>query len=157
MTEESAKKKNQMNLLTAGQKMPDGTIYLGLYKKKDWFVAAEDAKDNKGNNLQMKFNAAAEYAKNLKAHGHDDWRVPGNSILNKMYNNKSTGAFKGTYDEGSGVCAMEGPTPWYWSSSPSPASRNSVWGQEFSDGLRHWNLIKDDDVYVRVVRAVPRP
>jgi hypothetical protein len=153
-----------------GDFAPDGSIYLGYYNNKDWFVAAQDAKNAKGKNIRMTFNKAAEYAKKLKAHGQNDWMVPPSNdsnphdedILNALFNNKNNGAFDGTYSEDI-----------YWSSTQNPNSFKGDAGyareQSFLDGGRHWNrsdistashyiLSRIAPEYsVRPVRAVPRP
>jgi hypothetical protein len=158
MTEESS------NELKVGAKMPDGSIYLGFFNKKDWFVADKHAEDENGNDLVVNFNAAAKYAKNLKAHGHDDWILPpGRShmafdsynpnkpdILNEMFNAKSVGAFKRTYEVSS--------SSYYWSDTPvSVRLPDYAWVQNFSHGWRGWYHEGDHKAMLRCVRAVPRP
>ncbi len=145
--------------LKIGAKMPDGTIYLGYHNKKDWFVATEDAKNASGKKLVMSFNEAAGYAKDLRAHGHADWRVPPGKndynepdILGVMFNSKSVGAFKGTYDE-SGAH----PSSWYWSSSTHRDHAIYGWEQRFSDGFHDSDFMDSVAASVRAVRAVPRP
>jgi len=145
--------------LKIGTKMADGTIYLGLYNEKDWFVAAEDAKDSNGKNLAPEFNAAVEYAKNLKAHGHDDWMLPPGKndqkepdILNEMFNNRSIGAFKGTYNEGD---SWRDNSSWYWSSTKSDDPDDRVEVQQFGEGIRDRYLMYAP-VSVRAVRVVSR-
>jgi hypothetical protein len=128
--------------LKPGDVAADGTIYLGLHKDKDWFVTDKDT------NLRMSFNAAAEYAQKLKAHGHDDWIVPPGEndpneadILKAMFKSKNLGAFKNTYADG-----------WYWSST---TSSDKALQYNFNEG-RYLNYSKTDAVNVRCVRAVPR-
>jgi hypothetical protein len=155
--------------LKSGEYASDGSIYLGYFKNKDWFVTAEDAKDAEGENLRMNFNAAAKYAKKLKAHGHDDWRVPprteerdkpnimgqtnkGTNIMNEMYMNRDTGAFIGTYDENHS----------YWSSTACPYDRDNADHASFDKYTPMWMLAdaqwwrKDAEFCVRPVRAQSR-
>ncbi len=163
--EETARKEKEMAAAVAwakaGDVMPDGTVYLGLYKGKDWFVTAGGAKDGDGKNLTMDFNSAAAYAQNLKAHGHDDWIVPPHGgaskepdILLEMFNNKSKGAFKDTYDEGDSL-----DSGIYWSSSLASGDPGYARVQGFGDTYQHWTHHKDDTerVSLRCVRAVPHP
>ena len=155
MTEETAKKE-------AGQKMQDGTFYLGRFKgkdgvEKDWFAAAEDAEDNKGKKrkkgkrLLLSFNDAAAYAKGSKAYGHDDWIVPPGhddpngepDILGALFNNKAKiGGFDGTDLD---------PADWYWSSSKVLG----IYGlcQRFSDG-EQFHDFTPYKLSVRLVRSV---
>jgi hypothetical protein len=127
--------------LKPGAVADDGSIYLGFHNEKDWFVTGKE------DSLRMNFNEAVIYAKNLRAHGHDDWIVPpGNDpqqpdILKVMFNNRSLGAFRETYS-----------TSWHWSSTEDSDSAQQC---HFNDGNRI-NYSKRDSVYVRCVRAVPR-
>ena len=102
-------------------------------------------------NLTMHFNQAAEYAKNLQAHGHHDWVVPDKDILNEMFNNKSAGAFKGTYNE-----SGDRNYGWYWTSTQGQDNPGWPWRQMFRDGNREWTH-EFWRLSVRCVRSVPRP
>lgn len=141
--------------LKTGDIAPDGSIYLGLYNDKDWFVTAKDAKDYTGDRLRMSFNAAADYAKRINSHGHNDWIIPPchddlkePNILKALYNNKDTGAFRNTYSD-----SYSGQ--WYWSSTNCPYDDTRA-GQVSLDhkGAIWWN--KNNEVYVRPVRSQPR-
>lgn len=141
----------------AGKKMPDGTIYLGYFNDKDWFVAVEDAKDKEGNRLRLDFSEAAQYVRSLKLHGHDDWRLPPGKndahepdILSEMFNNKSTGAFDNTYSKDSGNAI------WYWSSTTEKNHHLRAWRFCFLNGRGEFSRYYYD-VSCRPVRAVPRP
>jgi hypothetical protein len=134
-----------------GQKMADGTFYLGQFAskdgaQKDWFAAAEDAKDDNGNRLSLSFNGAAEYAKNSKAHGHDDWGVPPSKepdILNELFNNKAKiGGFDETDSDSSG---------YYWSSTFKYDKFTRY--QCLSDGCRYFTE-KTLGLSLRLVRSV---
>jgi hypothetical protein len=141
--------------LAAGDIATDGSIYLGYYQDKDWFVTAQNAKDPNGNALRMDFNGAAQYAKNLKAHGHDDWRIPSGSddlnepdILKEMYKNSAIGAFRDSFDTVNNIY-------WYWSSTPSRSDYHKANERNFSSGSAiFWS--KDDKISVRPVRAQSR-
>jgi hypothetical protein len=81
--------------------------------------------------INMKFNAAKEYAQGLnaqKAHGHEDWHVPTKNELNVLFNNR---AAIGGFD-----ISGSDPSGWYWSSS----SFNIwlAWGRRFSDGYQDY-------------------
>ncbi len=147
-----------------GEVMPDGTIYLGCYNDKDWFATAEDARDGNGKNLLMDFNAAAAYAKKLKAHGHDDWMVPPYSgkneprILDEMFNSKSIGAFQHTYNKASQRIHNENystDSSYYWSSTELSSNLSCAMRKDFISGSFGW-FSKTDLHSVRCVRAVPR-
>src|SRR5437879_2624483 len=100
--------------------MPDGTIYVGISPdtNKPMYAALADP------SLTMTFNQAQEYAANLDAHGHQDWRVPTKAELNVLFNNLAAiGGFNltGAY-----------PGSWYWSASRYDGW--TAWAQRFSDG-----------------------
>jgi hypothetical protein len=141
----------------AGQKMPDGTIYLGFYHGKDWYVTAQDAKDDDEKRLVLNFDAALKFAINLRAHTFNDWILPPSyedrkecSILNQMFQNRHEGMFRGTYDERSSYSSV-----WYWSASSHLNSAGAAWAQRFSDGCLRW-CKKNDFFSVRCVRASVR-
>lgn len=142
--------------MPVGETQPDGSIYLGYYNSKDWFVTATDAKDSKGKSLRLSFNAAASYAANLKVHGHDDWRMPPGqddpnepNILNKMFDERNTGSFKNTYN-----CSAN-YSHWYWSSTEDPHDRNYAYQLRFENQWGHF-YNKQDDISVRPVRSISR-
>lgn len=141
--------------LRIGDFASDGSIYLGRYIDKDWFVTAADAKNSEGKNLTMGFNFAANYAKKLKAHGHNDWQVPPidkkhreSDILIKMYQNAHTGKFNGTYEE------KITPDRWYWSSTPDDNDNDCAQYQSFYINESRSSL-KGDKLSVRCVRSQP--
>lgn len=114
-----------------GDKMPDGTVFAGIspYMNQPMYAMPVDAP------LTMKFNQAKEYAANLDAHGHRDWRMPTLAELNVLFNNRaSIGGFDvtGSY-----------PAGWYWSASPDNSCEAwgqrfscEAWGQRFSNGAQ---------------------
>ena len=139
--------------LKPGDIASDGSIYLGLYRDKDWFVADRDA------NLVMNFNQAAQYARDLKAHGHEDWIVPPGlndpkepNILTEMFNHKRVGAFRGTYNE-----SGNSTSGWYWSSTLSQSNNNNAGEQRFDNGHYEPSIGLTATLSVRCVRAVLRP
>ena len=103
-----------------GNRMADGTVYAGISPDtgKAMYTTPKDAP------LTMKWNAAMEYAAQLDARGHEDWRVPTQGELNVMYNNRA--AIGGFNVSGSD------PAGWYWSSSQF--DNLTAWDQRFSDG-----------------------
>ncbi len=150
-------------VLETGQKMKDGTIYIGRFKsadgtERDWFAAAKDARKGffkRGKRLALSFNDAVyKYARKSKAHGHRDWMLPPGDddingapdILNAMFENKDK---IGGFDEtGSNYAG------WYWSSSSFV--HNGAYGtdQRFSDGKKHQHFVHEK-LSVRFVRSVP--
>jgi hypothetical protein len=120
-----------------GDEMPDGTIYAGISPEtnKPMFTTLADAP------LSMTFNQAKEYAANLDAHGHQDWRVPTKGELNLLFDARAAiGAFNvtGSYDAG-----------WYWSASEYDLW--TKWSQRFGDGCRIY-CDNDGHLSVRCVR-----
>jgi hypothetical protein len=146
--------------LEVGQLTAEG-IYIGCLKdesgvEKDYFAAPTDVQDGNGKRLSLNFNDAAEYAQNSTALGHNDWVVPtGRSdyngapnVLNAMFNNKSTGAFKGTFDQ-----TGSDPSSWYGSSSPEEHDDVMARAQHFSDGDQ-LNVENIFGLSVRLVRSL---
>jgi hypothetical protein len=119
-----------------GDKMPDGTIYVGLSPEtnKPMYAMPVDAP------LTMKFNQAEKYAAKLDAHGHHDWRLPTKAELNVLFNNRaSIGGFN---------TSGPGTATWYWSSSPG----NNWEAQRFSDGCQDDPSMEDGRSSLRCVR-----
>ena len=134
-----------------GDRMPDGTLYLGKYRGVRWFVMDMDAKDQRGRNLLMDHDAAEKYAKNLKAHGHADWTIPDQDILQKMFGNRHKGSFTGTYDEQGNFSSG-----WYRSSTQNAKFTGNTIAQWFSNGNSGW-VPKSGAFSVRCVRGVTEP
>jgi hypothetical protein len=121
----------------AGEKMPDGSVFAGISPDsgKPIYAMPQDAPQ------PMKWDEAMKYAKDLDAHGHQDWRLPTKGELNVLFNNRAAiGGFNvtGSYPEG-----------WYWSASE--ATRWYAWVQRFSDGSQNV-LYKITRSAVRCVR-----
>jgi len=103
-----------------GDRMTDGTVYAGTSPDtgKAMYATPGDAP------LTCTFNQARNYAAELDAHDHNDWRVPTKDELNVMFQNLA--AIGGFNETGSP------PGGWYWSSSE--VTYFDAWGQRFSDG-----------------------
>ena len=106
-----------------GDEMEDGTIYAGISPDtgKPMYTTPRDAP------TRFTFKKAAEYAKELDAHGHKDWRVPSKNELNVLYQNRNKGKLKGTFND-----SGRGRGGWYWSSQTYYYC--DAWDQRFSDG-----------------------
>lgn len=97
--------------LEIGDKMPDGTIYAGISPNtgEPMYVTAADAF------LTVEWKNAMDYAAELDAHGHQDWRLPSTGELNTLFNNRAAiGGFDVTGSH---------PESWYWSASETSKSR----------------------------------
>jgi hypothetical protein len=132
--------------------MPDGTIFAGRlpYTDKYIFVTRKDAP------MTLGAEAAMEYAAALDSNGHRDWRLPNIVELNMLYQNRQTGALRGTFNE-----TASSPGSQYWSSSPGPLLRRStesVWVQLFENGALYPSP-KDDNEEgaVRPIRVEIHP
>lgn len=112
-----------------GDEMPDGTIYAGISPdtNKPMYTTPRDAPGI------FTFNEAARYAKNLDAHGHHDFHAPSKGELNLLFENRSKGKLKGTFNE-----TGASPAGWYWSSSPDIIIYGRA--QRFSDGYQAGNF-----------------
>jgi hypothetical protein len=110
--------------------MEDGTIYAGISPdtNKRMFAAPKDTPGT------YRFSEAAQYAKNLDAHGHNDFYVPTAGELNVLWQNRNKGKLAGTFNQtGSGTAG------WYWSSSRNNGDIGA-WAQRFSDGRQSFNF-----------------
>ena len=125
--------------LEPGQKMADGTFYLGRFKDekgavKDYFAVAADGEGKKGL-LKRK----------PKAHGHKDWMVPDEGVLNAIFNLKAK------------IPGLElksaDPFHAYRSSTPSEEYPGYTKVQRLSDGARFYDH-KSRKLPVRLVRGV---
>lgn len=86
-----------------------------------------------------------DYAANLDALGHSDWRLPTRAELRVLFENR---AKIGSFDE------TDTYPSWYWSAAENPDNPGRAWMERFSDGYRVWHW-KDLDVSVRPVRSGP--
>jgi hypothetical protein len=128
----------------AGDSLADGTIYAG----NNYFAATPA--DAPG---LYTWVDGKRYCEDLEAHGHDDWTLPtiDRDRLNRLYQNKNTGSFAGTFNEESNSNARL-----YWSSKEHPSDSSIAWSQRFTDGVAVW-IHKDYELSVRCVRVEPRP
>jgi hypothetical protein len=131
-----------MSRAGVGDVMPDGTVYLGKYRGVRWFAMDHDA------GRAMTYDQAQNYAKGLTAHGHNDWIIPDQDILEQMFGNKHKGSFKGTYSETANYTSG-----WYWSSTQNQKYAEDMLGQWFNNGNSGW-IPKTATFSVRCVRAV---
>ena len=113
------------NEVEIGEVMPDGTVYAGVSPEsgKAMFTTAADAP------ATCTFDEAQEYAAKLDAHGHRDWRVPTQSEINVLFQNRDA---IGGFDISGSF-----PAGWYWSSSLD--FNYTAWGQRFSDGSQNYD------------------
>lgn len=127
-----------------GDKMPDGTIYAGHSPDtgKNMYAMPADAPQG------MTLNRAKDYAAELDAHGHKDWRVPSKAELAVLFDNRvAIGGFNLSGGEWDGL---------YWSATPYenlPPNFNGMvaWCQRFGDGKQYGKPILDT-LSVRCVR-----
>jgi hypothetical protein len=123
-----------------GDEMADGTIYTGISPDthKPLYTTPADAPGT------YTWSKGGDYCRALQAPGHQDWHAPTKDELNILYQNRNTGALKGTFNE-----TGSDPAGWYWSSSPSNFGLG--WAQRFSDGGQG-NLFRRSDSSLRCVR-----
>jgi hypothetical protein len=122
-----------------GHKMPDGTIYAGVspHTGAAMYVTPSDTP------LPLPFDHARQYAADLEAHSHRDWRLPTKDELNVIFGNREAiGGFNLT---GLGPAGSA-----YWSSSQK--SKFDACSQRFRDGAQFWEYTGFHS-NVRCVRA----
>jgi hypothetical protein len=129
-----------------GDVMPDGTVYAGIcaWTNEHIFTLPQDV------SLSMNFNSAAKYARELDAHGHQDWHVPSIEELQLLFHAKYRGALKGTFNTTGKVGSV-----CYWSTTAMNAHGTIVKLMRFSDGLSGWSSGGHDTPNCRPVRTVP--
>jgi hypothetical protein len=123
-----------------GDQMPDGTIYSGISPdtNKPIYTTLKDAP------LTVKWKQAMEYAAQLEAHGHRDWRLPTKGELNVLFQNRAAiGHFNQSGSDHAGC---------HWSSRTYYHYSSFGWAQRFSDGNQHCRFM-DFDSSLRCVRG----
>ena len=85
-----------MTKAAAGQKMADGSIFVGLTAdgKQQIFAMPTDL------GVTMTFNAAAKTVEKLnadKAFGHNDWQIGSLDVMRVLQKNQNEGSLKGTF------------------------------------------------------------
>jgi hypothetical protein len=124
-----------------GSTVPDGTVYAGVSPDthEPLYTTPADAPGI------YTWSKGEDYCRALQASGHQDWHVPTKDELNILYENRNTGALKGTFNE-----TGSDPAGWYWSSLQI-YNNDTAWDQRFSDG---WQLLnyKGFDSSLRCVR-----
>jgi hypothetical protein len=129
--------------LEVGEKMADGTFYVGISPdtKQALYAAPSDSP------LKLNFNKAAEYAQDLEVDGKKGFRVPSLAELNvvreALFQNeemKKTFNLTGSYPDG-----------WYWSSTPDSGYYARC--QRLSDGDQD-DVFRYGGLSVRPVRSV---
>lgn len=130
-----------------GATLTDGTVCAGISPdtSKPIYTLPADA------DVAMDWKNAMEYAANLNAHGHDDWKLPSMTELHVLYQNRHKGALRDTFDQNGSLIAG-----WYWSSTERPDNAGHAWMERFSDGYRTWGW-KGLDASVRPVRSELHP
>lgn len=127
-----------------GTRMEDGTIYAGLSPQTGTplYVGPADAP------LDLQWKAAMDYAANLDANGHKDWRLPTRQELNVLFDNRASiqnlDATVGTAEDGNSYPGL------YWTSVKGVIS--FAWFQRFSDGVQS-SFYNTTPVAVRCVRG----
>jgi hypothetical protein len=120
-----------------GDTMEDGTIFAGISPDTGRRMYTRPADTD----LTMKWREAMNYAANLNARGHRDWKLPSKAELNVLFKNR---AAIGGFDTSGSF-----PAGYYWSSSK--ISGSNAWYQRFSDGFQNANN-KNGELCVRCVR-----
>ena len=145
-----------------GRKMKDGTIYAGISPEtgESMYVMPQDA------SATLQWKTAMQYAAELDAHGHDDWKIPTIGELKVLFENRSK---IGGFDKSKGHTDK-----WYWSSEQAAASEDFALIQSFDeknhetcDDPENWDeriydnsvfpVYKEYAVSVRPVRSGPAP
>jgi len=134
-----------VHLHQPGERMRTGMVYAGISPDthQPIYTTPEDAP------LTHTFNGAAEYAMQLNAEnylGYHDWRVPTNSELNVLFNNRAViSGFHFRTQQTSQAC-----TGWYWSSTALDEA--GAWAQGFSSGDQYRST-KSNPSNLRCVRG----
>ncbi len=131
------------DMLQPGDKLPDGTIYVGISPdtNRPFYAAAEDAPklmdQTEADRLAASFNVA----------GHGDWRVPSEAERDMLFKVKQEGALKGTFNE-----EASNPASWYLSRPEFRGYNESDNERNFGNGDRDYAM-KINKASVRFVRG----
>lgn len=146
------------SLKEIGSRMDDGTIYVGASNNtgKHVFIMPEDSP-------RAQWQEAMEYAANLEACGHKDWRVPTREDLDLIQKSfDSRYAFNSNHTEGFDRGTFARCT-YYWSSEESFLGK--AWAKDLDNGplglgRKRWNKFRKEknELSVRLVRDEhPKP
>jgi hypothetical protein len=99
---------------------------------------------------------AGTVARAFQGGGKTDWFLPSKDELNalcKWAGNDTVNTICNNNGSGTGFSLTNGgfASGYYWSSSESDAGL--AWTQSFLNGSQHYNVAKEDALYVRPVRA----
>lgn len=127
-------KKNRTEKI--GQKKQDGTIYAGVSPEtgQAMYVAPHDSP------LALKFVKAVEYTGSLRLNDKSDFRLPTESELKVILENKDKGGLRGTFNHFS-----------YWSSTQWSMDKRYIVARERFDGEKAF-YTKGRANYARPVR-----
>ena len=106
--------------------MPDGSLYAGVSPDtgKPIYATPKDAP------MHGNFNQAADYAANLDAHSHQDWRVPTKAELNVLFGTAPRSA----------ASTRRVRVPLVGTGRPRARNLYGAWAQRFSDGRQNANF-----------------
>lgn len=130
------------NALTVGHRMSDGTLYAGQSPDTGTPMYVRPADER----LTMRWNQAMEFARNLRAHGHEPgtFRVPSDSELVVLFQNRAhLGGFSSE---------VWGNRSRYWSSTEGWSGTDTARDRYFQSGDPLW-AAKTGRASVRLVRS----
>lgn len=128
-----------MTTPTPGTLLPDGTIYLGQNEAGDHIAVMP-----KNHTSYLSWDAAMEWAKNLTAHGHGDWRLPELDECKLIYQSQDLGKLKGTFDKSGSY-----PASILWSARRYDSGH--AYFQWLDDGFQYYDY-RARELSVRAVR-----
>jgi hypothetical protein len=134
-----------------GDVMRDGSIFAGVLPETgERVLIATKEMPRRGT-----FNEAAKYAKELDAHGHNDWRIPTLEELNVIYQNVEQGALRNLFNRTVESVGNDYPG-WYMSSTPYKDIPMWIEMVCFSDGhVHHTHQESSYGHSARPVRVIP--
>ena len=133
-----AAKEERLKNPQIGDIMPDGTIFAGISPTTGKPMYALPKDEWRRGFLKMSWDKAMKVAKNKKACGHKDYRLPDDEELNVLFNNRAAiGKFNGGF---------------YWSTGYRGFGRHAH-AQRFSDGAVLGWIKSHKGFSVRLVRG----
>lgn len=145
--DDSANDNIDFKTLTSGAELSDGSVFVGEADGAYW------ATTSKMLPRAASHQNALQLAKELNAHGHKDWELPNRKVGKLLYEKRSAGKLKGSFDPSEYKGQHKNVI---WLSEVRADDSDYAWGQWFDDG-EQGSSHRSVELSVRPVRRLPNP